>query len=102
MRRIVKDLKNLFIVSPVEESQTSVKESLAKIFRSSNRIFLAQIVLISDILLEIRNQRPKIDPCANFLPNWTKGKGSRISTSNNSQNCMMTSYTRDSDDVIKF
>ena len=55
------------------------------------RIFLAQI----------RYQRPKIDPCAKFHPNWTKAEGSRILTSNNSENSWLTSYARGSDDVIK-
>ena len=58
-----------------------------------NGIFLAKIVFISDFLVQIRNQRPKIDPCAKFQPDWTKGKGSRISTSNDSENCLMTSHT---------
>ena len=42
-----------------------------------------------------------IDPWAKFQPNWTKDKGSRILTSNNNGNCLMTSYIFDRDDVIK-
>ena len=37
--------------------------------------FLAQEVFISAILVQIRNQRLKIDPCAKFQPDWTKDKG---------------------------
>ena len=58
-------------------------------------IFLAQIVIVSDFLVKIRNQLPKIDPFVKFQPNWPKDKGSRILTSNDSENCLMTSYTRD-------
>ena len=64
-----------------------------------NDIFLAQIVHIVDFLVEIRNQSPGIDPYAKCQPNWTKG--SRVKTSKDSENCLMTSYTRDNDDVIK-
>ena len=64
-------------------------------------LVLAQIIFISEFLAQIRNQRPKIDPSAKFQPNWTKDEGSRISTSNDSENCLMTSYTRGRDDVIK-
>ena len=67
------------------------------IFLDSNRIYIG-------LLAQIRNQRPKIGPCAKFLPNSnsnSKGKGSRILTWNDSENCWMTSYARDSDDIIK-
>ena len=56
-----------------------------------NVILLAKIVSIFDFLVRTRNQRPKIEPCAKFEPNWTKGKRSRILTSNNSENCLITS-----------
>ena len=62
-----------------------------------NDTFLAQIVLTSVFLVQIRNRRP-IDPSAKYQPNWTKDKGSRISTWNNRENCVMTSHTHDSDD----
>ena len=55
-------------------------------------MFLGLIVFMSDFLVQIRNQRSKVDTCAKFQPNWTKDKGSRISTSNNSKNCVMTSF----------
>ena len=71
------------------------------LIKERNGIFLAQILLIYDFFVRVRNQRPKIDPCAKFHPNWTKDKGSRILTSNDTDNCSMTSYTRDSDDVIR-
>ena len=48
-------------------------------FRKEGHFFLAQIVQ-GCIEVQIRNQHPKIDPCANFQPNWTKDKGSQIST----------------------
>ena len=41
-------------------------------------LFLAQKVFISAFLVQIRNQRLKIDPCAKFQPDWTKDKGSSI------------------------
>ena len=63
-------------------------------FCRSNRIHI-------EFLVQIQDQRPKIDPCIKFWPNWTKDKESRISTSNDSENCLMTSYIPDSADVIK-
>ena len=39
-------------------------------------IFLAQKAFISVFLVQIRNQRLKIDPCAKFQPDWTKDRGS--------------------------
>ena len=59
------------------------------------------MVFKSEFLAQIRNQGPKIDPCAKFQPNWTKDKGSRILTSDNSENYFMTSHRRDGDVVIK-
>ena len=40
-----------------------------------NGLFLAQKVFISAFLVQIRNQRLKIDPCGKFQPDWTKDKG---------------------------
>ena len=54
--------------------------------------FLIQNVLISDFLAWIRNQRLRIDPCAKFQLHWTKDKGTRILTSNNTKNSLMMSY----------
>ena len=70
-----------------------VKVHLVKIF--------AQNLFISNFLVQIRNQRLKIDPCAKFQPDWTKDKGAQISTRNNTENCLMTSYLLHSDDVSK-
>ena len=64
-------------------------------------VFSTQTVFISDFLAQTQNQRPNIDPCAKFQPNWTKAKESQILTSINSENCYMTSYARGSGDVIK-
>ena len=41
-----------------------------------NGLFLTQKAFISAFLVQIRNQRLKIDPCAKFQPDWTKDKGS--------------------------
>ena len=57
-----------------------------KIFERSG-IFLAQIVFISDSFVQIRNQRPKIDPYTKFQPKLDK----RIPTSNDSENYLITS-----------
>ena len=56
-----------------------------------NGIFLLQNVFISDFLSRIRNQRLRIDPCAKFQLNWTKDKGTRILTWNDTKNSLMTS-----------
>ena len=54
--------------------------------------FFALKVSISDFLVQIRNQRLKIDPCAEFQPNRTKDKGSsNFKSWNNAENCLMTS-----------
>ena len=45
-------------------------------FFVKNGLFLTQKVFISAFLVQIRNQRLKIDPCAKFQPDWTKDKGS--------------------------
>ena len=54
--------------------------------------FLVQIIIMSDFLVQIRNQSP-LTHAQNFQPNWTKDKGSRILTSNDTRNCLMASYT---------
>ena len=66
-----------------------------------NGLFLLQNVLISNFLARIRNQRLKIDPCAKFQLHWTKDKGTRILTLNDTKNGLMTSYLPHSDDVSK-
>ena len=63
--------------------------------------FLAQNLFISNFLAQIRSQCLQIDPCAKFQPDWTKDKGARISTWNDTENCLMTSYLLHSDDVSK-
>ena len=52
-------------------------------------------------LASIRNQRLKINPCAKFQFNWTKDKGTRILTWNDTTNGLMKSYLPPSDDVNK-
>ena len=71
------------------------------VFRKKG-LFFAQNVFISDILVQIRNQRLKINPCAKFQQDWTKDKGARIWTWNDTGNCLMTSYLPHSDDVSNF
>ena len=73
----------------------------SSVFRKKNCIFLLQNVFISDLLARIRNQRLRIHPCAKFQLNWTKDKGTRILTWNNTENGLMTSYLPPSDDVSK-
>ena len=68
---------------------------------SKNGIFLLQNVFISDFLAQIRNQRLRIDPYAKFQLNWTKDKGTRILTWNDTKNVLMTSYLPHSGDVSK-
>ena len=68
------------------------------VFRK-NGIFLLQNVFISDFLAQIRNQCLGIDPCAKFQLNWTKDKGTRILTWNDTKNALMTSYLPPGDDV---
>ena len=58
-------------------------------------------VFISDFLARIRNQHLRIDPCAKFQLHWTKDKGTRILTWNNTKNGLMTSYLPPDDDVSK-
>ena len=43
----------------------------------------------------------KIDRCTKFQPDWTKGKGTRISSWNDTKNCLTMSYLPHSDDVSK-
>ena len=47
--------------------------------------FFLQDVFISDFLARIRNQRLRIDPCAKFRLDWTKDKGTRILTWNDTK-----------------
>ena len=69
-----------------------VKECLGKIssFFVKNGLFLDQKVFI--FLVQIRNQRPKINPCAKFQPDWTEDKGS--------SNSDLERYRKLLDDVI--
>ena len=66
-----------------------------------NDLFLLQNVFISDFLARIRNQRFRIDPHAKFQLYWTKDKGTRIFTRNNTKNGLIKSYLPPSDDVSK-
>ena len=52
-------------------------------------------------LARIQNQRLKIDPCNKFQLHWTKDKGTRILTWNNTKNGLMTSHLPPSDGVSK-
>ena len=70
------------------------------VFRN-NILFLLQNVFISDFLAQIRNQRLRIDPWAKFQLHWTKDKGTRILTWNDTKNGLMTSYLPPCDDVSK-
>ena len=63
-------------------------------FSPSKRIYIG-------LLARIRNQRLRIDPCAKFQFHWTKDKGTRILTWNDTKNGLMTSYLPSSDDVSK-
>ena len=63
--------------------------------------FSFKTYLISDFLARIRDQRLRIDPCAKFQLHWTKDKGTRILTWNDTKNGLMTSYLPPSDDVRK-
>ena len=64
-------------------------------------LFLLQNVFISDFLARIRNQHLRIDPCAKFQLHWTRNKGTRILTWNDTKNGLMMSYLPPSDDVSK-
>ena len=70
-------------------------------FFVKNGIFLLQNVFISDFFGRIRNQRPRIVPCAKFQLNWTKDKGTQSLTGNDTKNGLITSYLPPSDDVSK-
>ena len=63
-------------------------------FSPSKRIYIV-------FLYRIRSLRLRIDPCAKFQRNWTKDKGTRILTWNDTKNGLMTSYLPPSDDVSK-
>ena len=54
-------------------------------FSYKNGLFLLQNVFISDFLALIQNQRLRIDPCAKFQLHWTKDKGTRILTWNDTK-----------------
>ena len=61
-----------------------VNERLGKIlcFSSKMAFFSLKTFSYRTFLVQIRNQRLKIDPCAKFQPDLTKDKGVRISTWN--------------------
>ena len=82
---------------------TFVKEHLGKNFSFSlkNGLFLLQNVFTSDFLNQIQNQRLGIDPCTKFQLHWTKDKGTRILTWNDTKNGLMTSYLPPGDDISK-
>ena len=56
-----------------------------------NGLRLTQIVFLTNFLVQIRDQHSKIDPCGKFQSNWTKNRA-RISTSVDTENCLMTSH----------
>ena len=60
-----------------------------------------QNAFISNFLAQIGNQCLRIDPCAKFQLNWTKDKGTRILTWNDTKNSLMMSYLPPGDDVSK-
>ena len=62
--------------------------------------FVQAQIVYRIFLVQTREQHPKTDLCTKFQPNWTKDEGPRISISKHSKNCLTTSYTSDSDDVI--
>ena len=70
-------------------------------FFVKNVLFLLQNVFMS-IFVRIRNQRLRIDPCAKFQLHWTKDKGTRILTCNDTKNGLVTSYLPPGEDVAKF
>ena len=71
------------------------------VFLEKMAFFLFQNVFISDFLARIRNQGLRIDLCTKFHLHWTKDKGIRILTWNNTKNDLMTSYLPPSDGVSK-
>ena len=79
-----------------------VKEHLVKMSVFDEKWPFSRSKLIHiEFLVQIRNQRLKIDSCVKFQPDWTKDKGAQISTWNDTKNCLMTSYLLHSDDVSK-
>ena len=64
-----------------------------------NGLFLLRNVFISDFLARIRNQRLRINSCDKFQLHWTKDKGTRILTWNDTKYGLMTSYLPPGDDV---
>ena len=63
--------------------------------------FSFKMYLYRIFLARIRNQHLRIDPCAKFQLHWTRNKGTRILTGNNTKNDSMTSYLPPSDEVSK-
>ena len=63
-------------------------------FSPSKRIYIG-------FLARTRNQRLGIDPCAKFQLYWTKDKGTRILTSNDTKNGLTTLYLPPNDEVSK-
>ena len=50
-----------------------------QVFMKNGLCFTPNVFLL-DFYIQIRNQCMKIGPCSKFQPDWTKGKGARIST----------------------
>ena len=73
----------------------------SSVFRKRTAFFSFKTYLYRIFLARIRNQRLTIDPCAKFQLNWTKDKGTRILTRNDTKNGLMTSHLTPSDDVSK-
>ena len=71
------------------------------VFRKEKWPFLLQNVFVSDFLARIRNQRLRIDLCVKFKLHWTKDRGTRILTWNDTKNGLMTSCLPPNDDVSK-
>ena len=70
-------------------------------FFIKNGLFLLQNVFESDFFNHIRNQRLGIDTCTKFQLHWTKDKGTRVLTWNDTKNGLMTSYLPPGDDISK-
>ena len=64
-------------------------------------LFLYQILSILNSLVQIRDQGPEIDRCRSNSAKLAKGEGSRTSTSTDTLNCLMASYSSHSDDFMK-
>ena len=82
--------------------QSFVKECLGKIFSCSLKNALFSLETYSyGFFVQIQDQRQKIDSCAKFQPYWTKDTGARILTLNDTENCLMTSYLSQRNEVSK-